>query len=505
MSKQNSKKGSKSSEFKYTKADLVKQDEWFDEREKIYDQNIRKVYHSHKKPCHAEIVYDKKQQEWQKEWIQHQVQHKKNFIDVQKSSEVYRPKKKFFLITCIAIIAVIALLLTMASLYDKQITSGLSSWALPDITSKTCRYYDPATRTLNVTNLEYGSSIANYIGQVYTNSIFAKFIEIIGVAPTTLVTIFSMGIVFWNCYRLKNRGARITVQAISIILSFFWFWFTGFFTYFPQFCIAVVGLENYAPWGPTVNTATAMVFVFLSIVVGGILTFAIYAGLKFVKYDVMCELLRWAMIVSSAALAAIIVMEVLLKPVLCRERFRFIYALRNIDYIQYKTGDPMSIDQYINMKFRINGVGDAEGFVNWYQLQVATNPFQGGNTPFMSEDITKSFPSGHQTMAACGFLSLLILPRTVRACNTRKWKICIWTLVPILLVIFGLGRLVAGAHYLSDVTFGMIIAGGCLFIFYLLNTYSSRWLDKACGLQIYPLHRCGERALIKKQAQARAR
>ena len=503
MSNQTSKKETKTLEYKFTKADKAKQDKWFEDSEKVYAQNIQKVYHSHKKPCNAEIKYDQKEQAWQKEWIKLQIQHKKNFIDVQKSSEVYRPKKKFFLITCIAIIAVIAALLTVASFYDKQITSGLSSWALPTLNSNSSRYYISGVIYMPA-DKAYGSSIANYIGQVYTNSIFAKIIEIIGVAPTTLVTIFSMGIVFWNCYRLKNRGTRIAVQAISIILSFFWFWFTGFFTYFPQFCIAVVGLENYAPWGPTVNTATAMVFLFLSILVGGILTFAIYAGLKFVKYDVMCELLRWAMIVSSAALAAIIVMEVLLKPVLCRERFRFIFAIRNIQGVQYNDGY-MPIQEYINTKFRINGVGDSEGFVNWYELQVATNPFQGGNTPFMSEDITKSFPSGHQTMAACGFLSLLIFPRTVRACNTRKWKICIWTLVPILLVIFGLGRLVAGAHYLSDVTFGMIISGGCLFIFYLLNTYSSRWLDKACGLQIYPLHKCGERALIKKQLNARAK
>ena len=491
----------KSFEFKYTAADIKKQEKWFKDSEKVYNENIQKVYHSKKKPCHTELVYNEKEKAWQKEWINLQIQHKKNFLDVHKSAEVYRPKKKYFLIACIAIIAVFAILLTMASLYDKQITSRFSSWALPALTKDSSRYFKDGVVYMP-SDKAYGSSVANYIGQVYTDSIFAKIIEIIGVAPTTLVTIFSMGIVFWNCYRLKNRTTRIAVQTISVVLSFFWFWFTGFFTYFPQFCIAVVGLENYAPWGPTVNTATAMVFLFLSILVGGILTFAIYAGLKFVKYDVMCELLRWAMIVSSAALAAIIVMEVLIKPVLCRERFRFIYALRQVKGIQYANGY-MPIEEYIQKKFIINGVGDSEGFVKWYQLQVANNPFKGGNTPFMSEDITKSFPSGHQTMAACGFLSLLILPRTVRACNTRKWKICIWTLVPILLVIFGMGRLVAGAHYLSDVTFGTIIAGGCLFIFYLANTYSSRWLDKACGLQIYPLHKCGEKALIKKQLRAK--
>ena len=473
--------------YEYTTHDVTKEHDLMVESEKIYNHNIESVYRS-KKQCKCEIKYNKKQEAWQKQWIKYQIQHKKNFLDVQKSSEVFRPKKKFFIITCIAIVAIVAALLTIAAFYDAQITNALSCQYLPDYTKS--KYWVEGIGF--VYDFESTKSVANFIGQVYTNSIFGKIIEIIGVAPTTLVTIFSMGIVFWNCYRLKNKRTRIAVQTISIFLSFFWFWFTGFFTYFPQACIAVVGLEEYAPWGPTVNISTAMVFLFLSIVVGGITIFATYAGLKFVKFNTMCELLRWAMIVSSAALASIIVMEVLLKQVLCRERWRFIYIFEQLE-AKYGYNN---IFHFKDIELSASSVNIRYGgFRPWYALPLAGSiegsslPFQGGNSPFMSEDITKSFPSGHQTMAACGFLSLLILPRTTRACNTRKWKITIWTIVPICLVVFALGRLVSAAHYLSDVTFGTIIAGGCLFIFYLANTYSSRWLDKACGLQIYPVRK----------------
>ena len=486
------------------------QQAWMEGSKREFRKNMLAQFHLKNPPTKSEIRYNIKQEKWREEWVKSQIPLKRNFTDIQKSSEVYRPKKKFLLITCIVIIIVLAALLTISAFYDQQITDTLSSWRLPDINTSQyyCQTYQLPDGTYidgNIIVAPIEGSMANHLGQVYSDSIFAEVIELIGVAPTTLITIFALGIIFWNSFRLKTKAGRAAVQTLTIALTFFWFWFTGFFTYFPQFIISCVGLEKYAPYGPTKNTGTCLIFIFTAFIIGGILGFAIFAALKFVKFEIMCELLRWAMIVSAAALAAIVVMEVLLKPVFCRERWRFIYAFNQVDHLilvdQY--GNPVPGQMYIGpeavMKYNLDTFG---GFRDWYNLPIADSPYVGGNTPFLSEDITKSFPSGHMTMASCGILSLLILPHTVRACNTKKWKQTIWSLVPILLVIFGSGRLIAGAHYLSDVTFGMIISGGFLFIFYMLNTWSTRWLDKACGLQIYPFTKHEIVSLKKKAAKA---
>ncbi|MDE7433548.1 MAG: phosphatase PAP2 family protein [Mycoplasmoidaceae bacterium] len=109
---------------------------------------------------------------------------------------------------------------------------------------------------------------------------------------------------------------------------------------------------------------------------------------------------------------------------------------------------------------------------------MAPNTFSQGNLPFISEDITKSFPSGHETMAAVGFYSLIILPLTVRSLNTTKSKIiCITTAVAGSGIV-AIGRILAGAHYLSDVTMGSFIAIAFLIIFYCSNVYGSKFLNK---------------------------
>ena len=59
----------KSFEYKFTKHDINRQEKWFEDREQIYRENIKKVFHSKKEPCHAELKYNANQRKWKKEWI----------------------------------------------------------------------------------------------------------------------------------------------------------------------------------------------------------------------------------------------------------------------------------------------------------------------------------------------------------------------------------------------------------------------------------------------------
>jgi membrane-associated phospholipid phosphatase len=100
-----------------------------------------------------------------------------------------------------------------------------------------------------------------------------------------------------------------------------------------------------------------------------------------------------------------------------------------------------------------------------------------GNLPFISEDASKSFPSGHETMAAVGFYSLVSLPFTVTSLNTKKIRCTLFIAAVCGAGLVAFGRLLAGAHYLSDVTIGSLIAICLLAIFHCQYCYGSKHLD----------------------------
>lgn len=395
---------------------------------------------------------------------------KNSFSYIANGSDVYRLSKKAVHIIAASLIVIIAVLLILGAFFDEAIDKGLASWALPKLKNK------------DITIATW-SALPNNLGQVYTKSVFGKIIEVLGIAPCIIATIFCMGIFYFNANRIKNNGLKYFTKGSMIFLSLFWFFFGAFFTFFPQAIIAVVGLEDYAPMAPLKNGNIAALFVLMSLIIGGGLTWAIFTCLSHVQEQNMRELFRWAMIVSSAALASILLMEVILKPILQRERFRFIYAIDQLNRVSI-TDEGVTLEGHDSIVNYFNNCYG--GFHPWYAIPISPNAYAQGNFPFLSEDITKSCPSGHETMAAVGSLSLIVLPMTVRNYNTKKTRAWCFSLAVIGTVVVAFGRLVAGAHYLSDVTIAMIIAIGWLVIFYLLNTFGGNYLNRATGLCIYP-------------------
>ncbi len=330
------------------------------------------------------------------------------------------------------------------------------SWALPTVSST----------TIDISN---GANAYNLLGQVYTNSIFGRVNEIVGIAPCVIATMFCMGIFYFNANRIKKSGLKVFTKGSMIILSLIWFELWGFLVFFSQMVTAIVGLQEYSNYSPFSNIYNALTYLFIGLILGGLSTWAIFYLLSNVKQQSMYELFRWAIIVISATFASLILMQVVLKHILQRERFRFIYAFSQVQSVTDGT-TIWTGTEYSNITYG--------GFVHWYEIPVAQRGYN-------SEDITMSCPSGHTTMAALGSLSLILLPMTVRAYNTKKIRAWCFSLAIIGTVVVGLGRMVAGAHYLSDVTFGTLIASGFLTIFYLICTFGSKYLNTATGLATY--------------------
>ena len=389
------------------------------------------------------------------------------------SLTAWKPKKKTLLIVCVIIVAILAGLLTIAAFFDYQISEMIAAPLLPTVPNTTI-------------DLANGAAI-NQLGQVYTNSIFGRIIEIIGTAPCIIVTVCALAIFYWNSNRIKNDHLRRFTKISMVTLSIAWNIYACFFQFFPLLVISVVGVQNYggSGFGPLDgmghinNPYTVALYISFGAIFGAIMTAPVFLMFKQVKTQTMRELLRWAFITSTACLASIVTIEVLLKPLLQRERFRFIYAFSQVNLI-YNSADSSFIGmtgaQYSTMMYG--------GFHSWYELPLSPTAYQSGNLPFISEDVSKSFPSGHMTMAAAGFYSLVILPLTVRSLSTKKWRWILFTTAFVGAGLVGFGRVLCGAHFLSDVVMGSFIAMSFLTIFYCTNVYANKWLDKQCGFAI---------------------
>jgi membrane-associated phospholipid phosphatase len=81
-------------------------------------------------------------------------------------------------------------------------------------------------------------------------------------------------------------------------------------------------------------------------------------------------------------------------------------------------------------------------------------------------------------MAAVGFYSLVCLPFTCKQCSGKKVRIALFVTAILGSAIVGFYRIRAGAHYLSDVTIGTLLAVGLLFIFHMYYCYGCSYLDK---------------------------
>ena len=153
------------------------------------------------------------------------------------------------------------------------------------------------------------------------------------------------------------------------------------------------------------------------IVVGNIVIFRI------TREAASTELRRWAVMVIMVWAAQAVILNLLVKPLWSRPRMRVIAVTPGLE------------------------------FQPWWQIG---NP---GKASFIAagviKDGFKSFASGHTAHAAIG-LMLAGLPAVgLKRCPSRR-RIVFWAAVAVTAGV-ALGRIVAGAHFLSDVTCGFAL------------------------------------------------
>lgn len=142
------------------------------------------------------------------------------------------------------------------------------------------------------------------------------------------------------------------------------------------------------------------------------------------------DLLRWAVMVIAVCAAQMIILNVLVKPLWSRPRMRVIAVTPGLEFQPWwVVGHPHAAE------FIASGV-IRDGFC--------------------------SFASGHTAHAATG-LMFAALPAAGLCGHPRRRRLVFWAAVAVT-VLVALGRIIAGAHFLSDVTcgFALMFALECL-------------------------------------------
>lgn len=104
----------------------------------------------------------------------------------------------------------------------------------------------------------------------------------------------------------------------------------------------------------------------------------------------------------------------------------------------------------------MNQIEDFSVFMPWYHFGNKDITNIETLKEVLPKDAFKSFPSGH-TFSATMIFNLLCLPSLFEKLNNLKWKSIIYGGCVLYVVFVALFRIIAGAHFLSDVTFGGLI------------------------------------------------
>lgn len=220
------------------------------------------------------------------------------------------------------------------------------------------------------------------------------------------------GVIVYKISKFINiKQKKILCIAFSVILLTM-----SFLLIYYSESVIYNGLATY------LNTWLRLLIAFLLFV------FFVFFSFKVIDINDKYILIKIAFIILLTIIVQI-VLTTLLKYIWSRPRFRLI-ALGSENYDVYDL------------------------FRSWYQ------PGKGLAGKVFADEASeqfKSFPSGHTSSAACSFLFFFIPSLNIRLRNSVKYRIISLIIAVIFTFVIAYSRIVYGAHYLTDVSFGFFI------------------------------------------------
>jgi len=266
-------------------------------------------------------------------------------------------------------------------------------------------------------------------GEYYTDNIYANFFEAVGMFPRYALPAFVGIILMWLFYRSTFPTA---IRVIAFVGGFVYavYALSGFFRDLVDYPIAHI-IAKYELFGqnPTYYPLKPYFYAieyfasFLVVTLAAILT-------RNVKYETWCKL-------GVFAIAVLIVRFLTSKTVSALKGY--------VDRTRFRS---------MNSELG-RSVGGFDLYTRWYEVTDNADILrQTGLVDY--KDAFRSFPSGHTSNAGLSYCLIMLIP--CLDIKSRKGKLALWG-APILWTgMTAIGRMVAGAHFLSDVLFGGTIA-----------------------------------------------
>lgn len=320
----------------------------------------------------------------------------------------------------ILFLCVFGALLTVATFYDLEVSRILTHFSLKE-------------------------------GDYYTNNVFANFFEAAGMLPHYLLRAFAALSVGWFFYKfLPKKALRILALAAGAALATHLL--SGAFRdmiFYPMRHMIAKDAENAVA---AIDAMTPTVYVISYVASAAVVGLSVYLT-RNVPWDVWRRLVFFAFlyllidVVSSYVVSGV-------KSYVDRPRFRSM----NSAYGQEAGGFSL--------------------YARWYEVS-GNNQILRATPLARYTDAFRSFPSGHTQCAALSYSLILLID--ILQIDKKSVKVALWTAPIVWTGLTAIGRIVAGAHFMSDVLMGGTIP------FVLTILLREIFLRRCSGIkQMYP-------------------
>jgi len=318
------------------------------------------------------------------------------------------------IISIVLFVLIFGALITLATFYDYQVSSILTKNALPE-------------------------------GSYLANDFFGVLFEAIGTSPIFIVISLCVGIIFWWCLKVVKKEPLNKILAIIVGIAgvvAWWFFVKDIFNYLFEHAAneAIVGAAEVYEYRH--NTSVRVAEVFIALFLDAFMLLA----LKGISEDNLKKLFWFVVACACVCIVANVLIELIKVPI-GRMRFRSInsdegQALINSGLLDGRCDDGIA------------------GYTRWYHIN--KQPSDDVINQMVAyypgaKDAFKSFPSGHTCAAGMSYC-LIMLPDVIEFKKKKQAKVLSWIVPIFITMIVAISRIVCGAHYFSDVTFGGTIA-----------------------------------------------
>lgn len=310
-------------------------------------------------------------------------------------------------------VVVFTILITLASIFDFQVSQILTKNALKP-------------------------------GEYISNDLFGFVGEALGTSPIYIVLGVCTSLLCWFFAKSFDKKGWSIALAVLFALAgavAWWYYVKDVFKYVLEHAAAQIGAAAGSVVYEFRHDGAVMAIEWLIALTLDALTVLVFKNLK---KETLKKLLWWVIAALAAAVVANIVIMIVKDPI-GRMRFRAINS---------SVGQALIAD------------GKVQGYTPWYirngQPPKDIIAMFVANYPGAS-DAFKSFPSGHTCAAGMSY-ALIMLPDVVEFKHKKFGTIACWIAPIVLTMLVAISRIVVGAHYMSDVTFGGTIAFLCFVI-----------------------------------------